>query len=585
MSPHRLKLMVSLILIVATIGVFWQVRNHDFLYYDDNLYVTENYHVLAGLTPEGIVWAFTTSHASNWHPISWLSHMMDCQIYGLNASEHHLTNLLFHIINTLLLFGVFERMTRARWRSALIAALFAVHPLHVESVAWVAERKDVLSTLFWFSTMWAYMRYVECPGFTRHLLVFVLFALGLMAKPMLVTLPFVLLLMDYWPLERFKFAHGEQRPGQFMHEASSAPRLVLEKAPLFALAAGSCVATFLAQQSWGAISSLDKLPLSVRMANALVAYVTYMGKMIWPVDLAVIYPHAGMLPMWQVAGAGLLLLTISLLVVRTARQFPYLVVGWLWYLGTLVPVIGLVQVGKQSIADRYTYVPLIGLFIMIAWGIAHLLRRWSHRKVILGTSASILLLALAICARWQVLHWRNGIVLFTHSVDVTTNNYVAHDTLGVALARQGRLNEAIAHCSEALRIRPNYAEAHNNLGAALALQGRLEEAIAQFSKAVQIDPTLAQAHKGMGLALTQQGRLEEAIPHYSKALESKPDDPAAHNDLGIVLVRIGRLEEAIVYFSKALRMTPNNEQVRDNLRRALRLSGKSGAASNTLAGH
>jgi Flp pilus assembly protein TadD len=286
--------------------------------------------------------------------------------------------------------------------------------------------------------------------------------------------------------------------------------------------------------------------------------------------------------MWQVTGAALLLLVISVLVIRRARQFPFLVTGWLWYFGTLVPVIGLVQVGKQSVADRYTYVPLIGLFIMIAWGVAHLLGRWSHRKVMLSTFASILLVALAVCAWWQVRYWRNGIVLFKHSLDVTTNNHVAHDSLGVALARQGKLKEAVAHFSGALRIRPNYAEAHNNLGVAFVLQGRLDQATTHFLQALHIDPTYSTAHKGMGMALTRAGRLNEAAQHYLQGLESKPDDPVAHNDLGTVLARLGRLEEAIPHFSEALRIMPNNAQVRDNLKRALRLSGKSEAASNTL---
>ncbi len=542
MQYHRLKLIVSLFLILAAVGPYWELQNHDFVNYDDNLYVTENYHVQAGLTWKGIIWAFTTTHASNWHPVTWLSHMLDCEIWGLYPGGHHLSSLLFHIVNTLLLFVVLERMTGALWRSACVAAFFALHPLHVESVAWVAERKNVLSTFFWMITMWAYIRYIERPGFSRYLSVLLFFALGLMSKPMLVTLPFVLLLMDYWPLARLQI---EQSRGAHIpqsrkfkptgYQRAVVLRLIREKTPFFTLAAVSGVVTFLVQQRGGSVASLANLPIDVRIANAMVSYVSYIGKMIWPRRLAVFYSHEGILPMWQVAGAILFLVCVSVLVIRAARRCPYLTGGWLWYLGTLVPVIGLVQVGAQSMADRYTYVPLIGLFIIIVWSVAELAARWSYRRLVLATSTGIVLLTLMVCTLMQVSHWRNCISLFKHTLDVTGDNYVAHTSVGVALAGQGRLKKAVAHYSEALKIAPDLAITHNNLALALAELGRLEEAVTHFCQAVRIKPDYAEAHNNLGTVLHRLGRLEDAVAHYSEALRIEPDHTNARRNLSLAM--------------------------------------------------
>ena len=542
MQCHRLKLMVSLFLIVAAVGAYWEVQNHDFVNYDDNLYVTENHHVQAGLTWEGIIWAFTTTHASNWHPLTWLSHMLDCEIWGLYAGGHHLSNLLFHILNTLLLFVVLERMTGALWRSACVAALLALHPLNVESVAWVAERKNVLSTFFWIITMWAYVRYIERPGFSRYLSVLLFFALGLMSKPMLVTLPFVLLLIDYWPLGRFQMEQSSNTDIPQSHKFKPAGyqralvlRLIREKTPFFALAAVSSVVTFLAQQRGGSMASLDSLPIDIRIANALISYVNYIGKMIWPQRLAVFYSHQGMLPMWQAAGAGLLLVCVSVLVIRAARRCPYLTGGWLWYVGTLVPVIGLVQVGAQSMADRYAYVPLIGLFIIVVWGVAELAARWSCRRLVLATFTGVVLSTLVVCTLMQVSHWRNCITLFKHTLDVTGDNYVAHTSMGIALAERGRLKKAIVHYSEALKLAPDLALSHYNLALALAELGRLEEAVTYFCHAVRIEPEYAEAHNNLGTVLHRLGRLEEAIAHYSEALRIEPDHINARRNLSLAM--------------------------------------------------
>jgi predicted TPR repeat methyltransferase len=534
----RHDLLVCLIVVVITLTAYWNVRNHDFLHYDDSLYVTENRHVGAGLTWAGVTWAFTTTHASNWHPLTWLTHMLACEVYGLDAGGHHVTSLLFHIANTLLLFVVLNRMTLSLWRSAFVAALFTVHPLHVESVAWVAERKDVLSTFFCFATMWAYVHYAECPGFSRYLSVLVLFAFGLMAKPMIVTLPFVLLLMDYWPLGRFGFGFRKQglpKPFELRYKMSFPLHLVFEKVPLIALAVGSCVVTFLAQQSGGSLLSLGKLPLNIRIGNALVSYVSYIGKTIWPARLAVFYPHPGMPPPWKMFACAAFLLIVTFLVILTWKKRPYLAVGWLWYLGILVPVVGVVQVGEQAMADRYTYVPIIGLFVMIAWGVPELGARWRYQRHVLATSMGAALSCLVICTYSQVRHWDNAAALFKHAVDVTTENYVAHFNLGIALANQGSEKEAISHYFEALRINPAWAEAHNILGSALARQGNLRVAVSHYSEALRIKPAMAEAHNNLGLALQMLGRLEEAVSHFRQALRIRPDYTQARHNLETAL--------------------------------------------------
>jgi tetratricopeptide (TPR) repeat protein len=543
-KDQGLERLVCLFLIVGTLTVFWQVQHHDFIELDDRVYVTDNDHVQAGLTKEGVVWAFTTFHAANWHPLTWLSHMLDCQLFGVRPGMHHLTNLLIHIANSILLLLVLNTMTGALWRSAFVAALFALHPLHVESVAWVSERKDVLSTLFWLLTMWGYARYVDHPGLNRYLMVLLLFALGLMAKPMLVTLPFVLLLLDYWPFGRVQLRQSSK--GSYTEaQGSSAFHLVLEKAPLFALAAVSSVLTLLAQYKAGALKTLDIIPVEFRSANALVSYMSYIGKMIWPHNLAVFYPHPGMVPMWQAVGAGLFLVCLSILFVipvGAGRRFPYLTVGWLWYLGTLVPVIGLVQVGSQAMADRYTYIPLIGLFIMISWSSYDFVRGWRNTRVVLAISTGVVLLALMACTWVQVGLWKNSTTLFKHAFNVTDNNYKAHNLMGIALERQGRLKEALRQYSEALRIKSDYPEAYYNTGNVLMRQKRLKEALRQYSEALRIKPEYPEAHNNMGVALARQGRLKEAINHFYAALRIKPDFSDAHDNLGVALAQQGRIK-------------------------------------------
>jgi protein O-mannosyl-transferase len=537
------SLLVSLILVAATVVAYAPVRQYGFVNIDDAQYVSDNAAVSGGLSGPAISWAFTTGHAGNWHPLTWLSHMLDVELYGLNAGPHHLTSLLLHVANALLLFGLLHRMTGALFRSAFVAALFALHPLHVESVAWVAERKDVLSTLFLLLTIRAYLGYVRRPRPSRYALVLGLFALGLMAKPMLVTLPCVLLLLDYWPLARAA-PLGAWR------------QLSLEKLPLLGLAVASSVVTFVVQQRAGAVKGLDALPLDHRLANAVMAYATYIGKMLWPVHLAAIYPYPASRPGWLVAGAAVGLIAVTVLTLRAARHHPYLPVGWLWYLGTLVPVIGLVQVGSQPMADRYTYVPLIGLFLIVAWGIPDLLARSSHRDLALGAAAGLVILGCAVATRRQVQPWRSSVALWQHALAATAENHRAHNNLGHALAREGRAGEAIAHYTEALRIKPDYAEAHNNLGFALAEQGRASDAIVHYSEALRVLPDYVEAHNNLGVALAGEGNDDGAIRHLSEAVRIEPGRAVSHNNLGAVLAKRGRLDEAIRHFSEAVRLEP-----------------------------
>jgi Tfp pilus assembly protein PilF len=490
--------------------------------------------------------------------------------------------------NAILLLVVLRWMTGAIWRSGLVAALFALHPLHVESVAWVAERKDVLSTCFWMLTMLAYVHYVNRPGGKRYLLVLVTFALGLMAKPMLVTLPFVLLLLDYWPLNRFKpravTGSVENQPLGFRSSGDDKLpilKAVMEKTPLFLMSLFSCVVTVMAQQEAGAISTLEIVPFKLRIANGLVSVVAYMGKMIWPQDLAVFYPHpVSDLQIWKPVVAGLFLLILSTVALWVAQRCRYVLVGWLWYLGTLVPVIGLVQVGEQAMADRYTYVPLIGLFIVVVWGFADLVKGWRSRRWVVSVSAAVMVLTLMAGSWLQVTHWKNSIKLFKHALDVTTNNYVAHYTLGNALALQGNLTGSVSHYNKALQIHPNFAEAHNNLGNALALQGNLTGAISHYNKALQINPDHAEAHRNLAVGLDRQGRHQEAIQHYAEVLRISPHDAQSHNNLGVALAEQGRLKEAVAHFTEALRIDPNFKEAQRNLDLSLGLMHKSSTGSD-----
>jgi tetratricopeptide (TPR) repeat protein len=535
-------------LIALVLLVFAPVRHHEFLFFDDPLLVTQRPEVLRGLTWENVRWAFTNGWGCNWHPITWLSHMLDVQLFGLDAGGHHLTSVLLHAANAVLLFLVLQLMTGQAAPSAFVAALFAVHPLHVESVAWVAERKDVLSAFFWMLTLWAYVGYARRPAAARYLAVLVLFAFGLASKPMVVTLPFVLLLLDVWPLGR----------------TALGTRLVWEKLPLLALTVVVSVATVFFQQGCRAVSDLDSLPLGLRLENALVSYVAYVAKTLWPAHLAAFYPYPRSFPAWEVAGAAAVLAGLSLLAWASRRR-GYALVGWLWFVGTLVPVIGLVHAGEQALADRFTYVPLVGLLLVVAWGVPDLLRGWPPRRLVLSIGAALVVAACVVVARAQVAHWRNEATVWAHALDVTAGNDLAHNNLGMTLMMEGRAEEARAHFAEAVRIRPDNAVAHVNLGWALATQGHPDAALAEYEEALRIDPEQPDAHFNLGLAVEKLGRGEEAVFHLEEAVRLRPDRAQYHRVLGRMLVDRGRRADAVAQYQEALRLNPEDGRTRSAL--------------------
>ena len=573
-SDFYIIFIVSLCLIAVIIGTYIQVRNFDFIGYDDNLYVIENPYVQKGVSLEGIKWAFTTFHSANWHPLTWLSHMLDCELYGLNPAGHHWTNVEFHIANTLLLFIILFKITGALWQSALVAALFALHPLHVESVAWVSERKDVLSTFFGLLSIAAYGCYVKKSSAKYFILVIVFLCLGLLAKPMLVTIPFVLLLLDFWPLKRFQYTND------FLLKSETAKdvirknyRIILEKIPLFAPVVISCILTFLAQRSDGAVKPLEALTLKFRVANALVSYVTYVLKTIWPHNLAIFYPHPGnTLPLWQIMGAGLLIIAACFLAIRSAKKYPYITFGLFWYLGTLVPVIGLVQVGDQAMADRYTYIPLIGFFIMIVWSVNDLFKKWRFRKLFFGISSVILLVVLSWKTFYQLTYWKNGITLFEHAISVTDNNYLAQNNLGTAYAPID-LDKAIFHYKAALKIKPRLAVAFYNLGNVYIRKGRIDEAIHHYLKALQIKPDYLDALNNLGMAYLNRDDYDKAALYFETALKINPQKANVRNNLANIYVLKGKIEKAIFQYKKLISSNHENADAHYNLALALETQG------------
>jgi len=557
---------IAAALFLATFAAFHGVLSNRFTTFDDPFYVTGNAHVQKGLTRESIAWAFTATEAANWHPVTWLSHMLDIELFGANPGKHHLTSLLLHALNAVLLFLLLFRMTGALWRSAFTAALFALHPLHVESVAWIAERKDVLSTLFWLLTTGAWLAYVKSSKAIPYALMLAFFALGLMAKPMLVTLPFTLLLLDGWPLRRLKFplrGHWGVLKG-----------LVWEKAPLFVMAAASSVVTVIAQRIGGAVATLAQVPLEERLANAVQGYAAYLGKTIWPSSLAVFYPRlpTGLFTMSTLT-AFCVLAGATALALRLGKRAPYLLFGWLWYAGTLVPVIGFMQVGEQAMADRYTYVPLIGIFIAAAWGLGAVADGWRRARgaAVAAAAAAALaaLSALAILTRVQTGYWSDSVTLFEHTIKATGENGLAQSNLGTALYLQGRMQEAVVHLQESLRISPGFPNVHHNLGNALAGLGRTKEAIAHYQEALQIKSDDAGVLSDLGVALGMENRFPEAVERFQEALRIEPDNVEARMNLGTALDRMNRLPEAVEQFQQALKLKPDSAEALDNLGLAL----------------
>jgi len=620
-------LLAGICLTIGIVVVYIKVQNFDFVGYDDELYVTQNHYVQKGISLEGINWAFTTFHSGNWHPLTWLSHMLDCELYGMNPAGHHWTNIEFHIANTLLLFIILFWMTGALWQSAFVAALFALHPLHVESVAWISERKDVLSTFFGLLSIIAYYNYVKKSSVKYYILVIVLLSLGLMAKPMLVTIPFVLLLLDFWPLKRFQL----QRDFHLIPEKkySDAIRknnqIIIEKTPFFIPVVISCIVTFFAQKSQGAVKAIWALPMKYRIANAVDSYVSYTLKAIWPHKMAVYYPHPGpTLPLWKIIGGVMLIIAASFWAIRTAKKYPYILVGLFWYLGTLVPVIGLVQVGDQAMADRYTYIPLIGIFIIISWaasdlfkkrlrdqksevggqrsevssGVSEPFNKRRFQKIFLGISAAILLVALSLESFFQLNTWKNGITLFEHAVSMTHNNYQAENNLGTAYEPID-LDKALFHYKAALKIKPGYAAALYNMGTIYEKTGQTDEAISYYLKALQINSDYFGALNNLGLIFYNRGDYDRAVLYFKRALkteskkadarlnlanvlylQSKPDEAIsqyqkilqfdsknanAHYNLAYVLSNQNKINEAIHHYNEALRIDPENVKAHYNL--------------------
>ena len=645
LSGNRKRWLVWLIGLLLALGIlagYWPVHRYSFVNLDDPLYVYETPMVVKGLSWPGVVWAFQCVKGGNWNPLVWLSHMAVCQFCGVAPGGHHVTNLLLHAANVLLLFGVLNRMTGATWRSAFAAAIFAWHPLHVESVAWVSERKDVLSTFFLMLTLWAYGRYAERPvisnqwpvtgggkaegrvrnaecgmqnpesGTTHHasriarhascyyILALFFFALGLMSKPMLVTLPFVLLLLDYWPLGRSAergVGSAESGKGQSRFRHTGWGPLLLEKAPFAVL---SVAASALAVWTQQRIQAVGTEPLSLRLENVAVSYATYLGKLFWPVNLAAFYPYPDSIPMWRTAGAALVLGAISWSVLRAMKRFPYLGVGWFWFLGTLVPVIGLLHVGMQAWADRYTYVPYIGLGLMVSWGLLDMAEAWPRGRAALAWIAVLALLGCLATTRRQVNHWRDSTALYERALKVTSGNYIAHHNLGEILIDEGKLDEAVKQFQEVIRLTPAIGKPYNDLGKAYALQGKMDDATIMFSNAVRLNPGLAQARWNLGNAWMQKGKVAEGMAQMKAAVLLSPDDITAYGRFARMLIKLGRAAEALPYCEVVVREQPEDahahfvlataclankrlEQAVANFREALRLSPNTPECMNALA--
>ncbi len=562
---NRRTVLVYLFLATISVAVFGQTIRYDFVNFDDDLYVYNAPAIKAGLTVKGIGLAVTAPHAHNWHPLTTISHMLDCQLYGLNAGGHHATNVLLHAVAVLLLFSVLRQMTGAFWKSAIVAALFAIHPLHVESVAWVSERKDVLSAIFFFLMLIMYARYTRAPSIIRYLAVAVLFATGLMSKPMLVTAPFILLLVDYWPLRRLEkpSAVTNAKNPRAGKQKRGAQNLLLEKIPLLVLSAGACAITFILQKR--ATGAIPPLPLLWRVQNALVSYVIYIWKTVWPTQLAIFYPHPNnTLTIWQVAGAMTLLLGITLAAIALRKQRPYLFTGWFLYVGMLVPVIGLVQVGEQGHADRYTYLPHIGLFLVAVWLVADELAVREATAPYAVAAAGVIVVALASAAFVQASYWRNSETLWKHAIAVTSDNDLAHNNLGYLCTDRGELDSAISHFATAASIRSRKLDPHYNVGS-LGLKGLADEAMVHYEEAIKLVPNYADAYYNRGNILFANGRVDEAIADWEKSLQLKPNDADAHTCLGNALLRQGFPNEAIAHYEKASEFAPEDPRSRNNI--------------------
>ena len=560
---HEILCVLSLIISISVL--YWPVTGFEFIDLDDNLYLYENPAIHKGLSWQGISWAMTTFHTSNWQPLTWLSLMADYELYGLNPAGYHVSNLLFHILNTLLLFFFLKQVTGDTWKCFAVSALFAVHPLNIESVAWISERKNLLSTLFWILTLFAYIRYVQKRQWRRYSHVLLFFIIGLMAKPMLVTLPVVLLLIDYWPLRRLSSINqycGELFP-ESVNRGSNLLCLLKEKIPLLFLSLCSALITLYAARTWGAIVPISALPLSERVGNALISYMSYLEKTLWPVNLAIFYPYSPIRPL-EIIVAILLLVAITVFIVVKRSEYPYLVTGWFWYLVTLLPVIGIIQVGSQAMANRYAYIPLIGLFVIVVWGIPELLKnRIDCRYFPIPVFALILIMSFSTWA--QLPYWRNSELVYRQALNATKENHVAHFGMGNVWRNRGDLRKAYSHYREAIKINPNYTEAHNNIGLILTQYGELHEAYFHYLQALRINPKYAEARNNLGLTLIRFGKTDQAESQFRQAIEDNPMLASAYNNLGALLITKGQTAEAKACLLRALELQPTYKEAKDNI--------------------
>jgi Tfp pilus assembly protein PilF len=549
-------------LVILTLAVYWPVQHFDFINLDDDLYITDNPAMKEGLTWDNLHWAFSSDPVRvicNWHPVTWISLFLDCSLFGLNPYGYHIVNVLIHILNVLMLFAISYRMTKEIWLSAFTALLFAIHPVHVESVVWIAERKDVLCAFFSILTMGAYILYTERKTVGMYLLMTLFFVFGLMSKAMAVTLPLVLLLLDYWPLNRLPASTKETQ-----HKRQIIWRLLLEKIPLLVLSGLFSMIAFDSQREAGAV--MFSIPFGIRTGNALQSYVIYLKKMVWPVNLSVFYPYPAVLLWFRVVGCALVLAGISFFVAAYRKKFPFLVTGWLWYLITLLPVIGIVQIGHQAYADRYMYLPSVGIILMVVWGSAMLPRLMQVRTIVLAIFVAVVLSLLMGAARQQVDFWRNSRTIFEHALEVTQNNYLAHTNLAVALFSAGDVTSAIEHLNEAIRIKPNYALAYYNRGVGLYSRGRWDEAALEFRKSIQLDPSRARSYIALGDALLQKGDYHNAISVFQQALLRRPRDAETLSNIGVAWMRLGDNRQAALHFKRALQSDPGLKMAAENLK-------------------
>lgn len=576
------SILVVLILILLILAVYWPVQNYGFLNFDDDVYITKNSYVQSGITLDGLYWAFSTKYFGLWNPLIWISFMIEYHLFGFNAGGYHWTNVIFHIFNTILLFFLFRNLTGAVWRSAFVAALFAIHPINVESVAWIAERKNVLSTFFWMLTMLFYVRYVREPNWKRYLPIFICFALGLMSKPMLVTLPFVLLLIDYWPLNRAALYTQEETniAAALKSGREKLSFLVLEKIPLFILSAISIYITLYSSIHTPSSERIIYISSMQRITNVFFSYVMYLKKLFWPGDLSIWYLYLNV-PIWQVILSIVILIIITVLVCGSFKKYPYLPVGWFWYLGTLVPVIGIIQIASLTMADRYAYVPLIGIFVMIAWGAEQISSKAVYLKKIFIFAAVLIIVLLTVAALNQVKLWTNTVTLFENALKKDPNNYMAYHMMGKEAARKGENEKALSYYDTAVKIRPRFYPAYFFKAHALIRMGKRDEAYDNFVKAIQAKKSFAEAYHALGILCFEDNNLDKAIEYFTKAIARKPDYIDAYNSLGAALAKKGRIPDAIVQFQKALNIDPHYKNAQRNMRIATEMIKKKEGSKTT----